>query len=161
MDQNWHSIRPLSAQRNQVSFRLREARQRPRRARPPCCKLGGVVKESIHRTKRLVTGETSRHTRPLSADKRGGKIMFHLLWYIVVGLVAGVIAKSVMHVHMTIFWTIVLGIIGSIIGGGLHPQVFHRVNRRIFFRPPLFFILFAALGFFLFINIHICFSPGV
>ncbi len=32
--------------------------------------------------------------------------MFHLIWYILVGLIAGVIAKSVMHVHMTIFWTI-------------------------------------------------------
>ena len=30
--------------------------------------------------------------------------MIHLIWYIVVGLIAGVIAKSVMHVHMTIFW---------------------------------------------------------
>ncbi len=40
--------------------------------------------------------------------------MIHLIWYIVVGLIAGIIAKSVMHVHMTIFWTIVLGIIGSI-----------------------------------------------
>jgi uncharacterized membrane protein YeaQ/YmgE (transglycosylase-associated protein family) len=45
----------------------------------------------------------------------GGKIMIHLIWYIVVGLIAGVIAKSVMHVHMTIFWTIVLGIIGAIL----------------------------------------------
>ena len=43
--------------------------------------------------------------------------MFHLLWYVVIGLISGVIAKSVMHEHMTIFWTIVLGIIGSIAGG--------------------------------------------
>jgi len=35
--------------------------------------------------------------------------MLHLIWYILLGLIAGVIAKSVMHVHMTIFWTIVLG----------------------------------------------------
>src|SRR4030088_1948634 len=45
--------------------------------------------------------------------------MFHLIWYIFIGLIAGVIARSVMHVHMTIFWTIVLGIIGSILGGGV------------------------------------------
>ena len=45
--------------------------------------------------------------------------MIHLIWYIVVGLIAGLIAKSVLHVHMTIFWTIVLGIIGSIIGGAV------------------------------------------
>ena len=45
--------------------------------------------------------------------------MLHLIWYIVVGLIAGVIAKSVMHVHMTLFWTIVLGIIGGILGGAV------------------------------------------
>ena len=45
--------------------------------------------------------------------------MFHIIWYIVVGLIAGVIAKSVMHVHMTLFWTIVLGIIGGLLGGAV------------------------------------------
>jgi hypothetical protein len=29
--------------------------------------------------------------------------MFHLIWYILVGLIAGAIAKSVMHTHITIF----------------------------------------------------------
>ncbi len=38
--------------------------------------------------------------------------MLHFIWYLLVGLIAGVLAKSVMHAHMTIFWTIVLGIIG-------------------------------------------------
>ena len=45
--------------------------------------------------------------------------MFHLVWYILVGLIAGVIAKSVMHVHMLLIWTIVLGIIGGILGGAV------------------------------------------
>jgi len=52
--------------------------------------------------------------------------MFHLTWYILIGLISGVIAKSMMHVHMTIFWTIVLGIIGSILGG----CVTHMFSRR-------------------------------
>ncbi len=39
--------------------------------------------------------------------------MLHLVWYILVGLIAGIIAKSIMHTHLAIFWTIVLGIIGS------------------------------------------------
>jgi uncharacterized membrane protein YeaQ/YmgE (transglycosylase-associated protein family) len=56
--------------------------------------------------------------------------MFHLIWYILIGLIAGVIAKSVMHVHMTIFWTIVLGIIGSIIGGGVTHMFSHPTNER-------------------------------
>jgi uncharacterized membrane protein YeaQ/YmgE (transglycosylase-associated protein family) len=72
----------------------------------------------------------------------GGKIMLHLIWYIVVGLIAGVIAKSVMHVHMTIFWTIVLGIIGSIIGGA----VTHMFSRPITGRYHPAGIIFSTLG---------------
>ena len=47
------------------------------------------------------------------------KIMFHLLWYIIIGLIAGYVAKSVMHMHLSFTWTIVLGIVGSIIGGAV------------------------------------------
>src|SRR5450631_3094679 len=67
---------------------------------------------------------TSRKRRP------GGKSMFHLIWYILIGLISGVIAKSVMHTHITIFWTIVLGIIGSIIGGAVTHLLFRSSNER-------------------------------
>jgi uncharacterized membrane protein YeaQ/YmgE (transglycosylase-associated protein family) len=60
----------------------------------------------------------------------GGKSMFHLVWYILIRLISGVIAKSVMHVHITIFWTIVLGIIGSIIGGGVTHMFSRPTNER-------------------------------
>ena len=56
--------------------------------------------------------------------------MFHLIWYILIGLISGVIAKSVMHVHIAIFWTIVLGIIGSIIGGGVSHMFSRPTNER-------------------------------
>jgi uncharacterized membrane protein YeaQ/YmgE (transglycosylase-associated protein family) len=56
--------------------------------------------------------------------------MFHFVWYILIGLLSGVIAKSVMHVHMTIFWTIELGIIGSIIGGGVSHMFSRPTNER-------------------------------
>jgi len=72
----------------------------------------------------------------------GGKIMIHLIWYIVVGLIAGVIAKSVMHVHMTIFWTIVLGIIGSIIGGAVTHMFSPPTTGR--FHPAG--LIFSTLG---------------
>jgi uncharacterized membrane protein YeaQ/YmgE (transglycosylase-associated protein family) len=72
----------------------------------------------------------------------GEKIMIHLIWYIVVGLIAGVIAKSVMHVHMTIFWTIVLGIIGSIIGGAVTHMFSHPTTGR--FHPAG--LIFSTLG---------------
>ena len=62
--------------------------------------------------------------------------MFHLIWYILIGLISGVIAKSVMHTHMTIFWTIVLGIIGSIIGGAVTHLLFRSTERTIPSRRP-------------------------
>jgi uncharacterized membrane protein YeaQ/YmgE (transglycosylase-associated protein family) len=68
--------------------------------------------------------------------------MFHLIWYVLVGLIAGVIAKSVMHVHLTIFWTIVLGIIGSILGGALTHMFSAPSNPR--FHPAGF--IFSTLG---------------
>jgi uncharacterized membrane protein YeaQ/YmgE (transglycosylase-associated protein family) len=43
--------------------------------------------------------------------------MFHLIWYLIVGLIAGFVAKSAMHLHMTLMWTIILGIVGSVVGG--------------------------------------------
>ena len=56
--------------------------------------------------------------------------MFHLIWYVLIGLVSGFIAKSVMHVHIDIFWTAVLGIIGSIIGGGVAHMFSRPANER-------------------------------
>ena len=64
--------------------------------------------------------------------------MIHLIWYIVVGLIAGVIAKSVMHVHMTIFWTIVLGIMDRSSGAGL-PTCFRTRQTNDFIPPASFF----------------------
>jgi uncharacterized membrane protein YeaQ/YmgE (transglycosylase-associated protein family) len=68
--------------------------------------------------------------------------MFHLIWYIIVGLVAGVIAKSVMHEHIGIFWTIVLGIIGSIIGGAVTHMFSRPANER--YHPAG--LIFSTLG---------------
>jgi uncharacterized membrane protein YeaQ/YmgE (transglycosylase-associated protein family) len=72
----------------------------------------------------------------------GGKSMFHLIWYILIGLISGVIAKSVMHLRMTIFWTIVLGIIGSIIGGAVTHMFSRPTNER--YHPAG--LIFSTLG---------------
>jgi uncharacterized membrane protein YeaQ/YmgE (transglycosylase-associated protein family) len=45
--------------------------------------------------------------------------MLHLIWYIIVGFLAGCVAKALMHTHLSITWTVVLGIVGSIIGGAV------------------------------------------
>jgi uncharacterized membrane protein YeaQ/YmgE (transglycosylase-associated protein family) len=68
--------------------------------------------------------------------------MFHLIWYVLIGLISGVIAKSVMHVHMTMFWTTVLGIIGSIIGGGVSHMLWRPTNER--YHPAG--LIFSTLG---------------
>jgi uncharacterized membrane protein YeaQ/YmgE (transglycosylase-associated protein family) len=60
--------------------------------------------------------------------------MLHLIWYIIVGLIAGFVAKSVMHTHMTLLWTIVLGIVGSVVGG-LVTQIFSRPRGGAQFHP--------------------------
>ena len=69
--------------------------------------------------------------------------MFHLIWYILVGLIAGVIAKSIMHVHLALVWTIVLGIIGSILGGSV-THMFSRPREGARFHPAG--LIFSTLG---------------
>jgi uncharacterized membrane protein YeaQ/YmgE (transglycosylase-associated protein family) len=90
------------------------------------------------------------------AGKRRRKIMLHLIWYIIVGLIAGIIAKSVLHVHMTIFWTIVLGIIGSIIGGAV-THLFSPPTGRFHPAGIIFSTLGAILVLYLCIKLHIRF----
>jgi len=70
--------------------------------------------------------------------------MFHLFWYILIGLISAVIAKSVMHVHLTTFWTIVLGIIGSILGGAV-THVFSRPKNGRYHPAGLIFSRLDAI----------------
>jgi uncharacterized membrane protein YeaQ/YmgE (transglycosylase-associated protein family) len=82
----------------------------------------------------------------------GGKIVFHLIWYILIGLISGVVAKSVMHVHITIFWTIVLGIIGSILGGAV-THLFSRPTNERYHPAGLIFSTLGAI-----VVLYICFK---
>jgi uncharacterized membrane protein YeaQ/YmgE (transglycosylase-associated protein family) len=68
--------------------------------------------------------------------------MFHIIWYVIIGLISGLIAKSVMHVHLTMAWTIVLGIIGSLLGGGVSHIIFRSRNDR--YHPAG--LIFSTLG---------------
>ncbi|HTA60759.1 MAG TPA: GlsB/YeaQ/YmgE family stress response membrane protein, partial [Candidatus Baltobacteraceae bacterium] len=89
------------------------------------------------------------------ADAREENSMFHLLWYILIGLISGVIAKSVMHEHLTIFWTIVLGVIGSIIGGGVSHMFSRPANDR--YHPAG--LILSTLGAIL--VLYICFKLNI
>jgi uncharacterized membrane protein YeaQ/YmgE (transglycosylase-associated protein family) len=68
--------------------------------------------------------------------------MFHLLWYLIIGLLAGLIGKSVMHEHMTLMWTVILGIVGSLLGGSVTHLLFRSKNER--FHPAG--LIFSTLG---------------
>jgi uncharacterized membrane protein YeaQ/YmgE (transglycosylase-associated protein family) len=85
----------------------------------------------------------------------GGRRMFHLLWYVLIGLISGVIAKSVMHVHMTIFWTVVLGVIGSIIGGGV-THMFSRPSNDRYHPAGLILSTLGAI-----LVLYICFKLNI
>jgi len=82
--------------------------------------------------------------------------MFHLIWYVLIGLVAGFFAKSMMHMHMTTFWTIVLGVIGSIIGGAVTHMFLRPKNERYHPAGLIFSTLGALLVLFIChkLNIH-------
>ena len=60
--------------------------------------------------------------------------MLHIIWYIIVGLIAGVVGKMVLHMHMTLLWTIVAGIIGSVVGGSV-THIFARPKEGAQFHP--------------------------
>ncbi len=68
--------------------------------------------------------------------------MFHILWYLIIGLLSGLVAKSVMHVHLSLLWTMILGIIGSLLGGGVSHMIFRARNER--YHPAG--LIFSTLG---------------
>jgi uncharacterized membrane protein YeaQ/YmgE (transglycosylase-associated protein family) len=78
--------------------------------------------------------------------------MFHLIWYILIGMISGYIAKSVMHVHMTMFWTIVLGVIGSILGGAV-THMFSRPKKMVYHPAGLIFSTLGAI-----LILYVCFK---
>lgn len=55
--------------------------------------------------------------------------MFHLLWYLIVGFIVGLIARAILPGadHMAWYWTVIVGIVGSVIGGFI---------ARLFSKPP-------------------------
>jgi uncharacterized membrane protein YeaQ/YmgE (transglycosylase-associated protein family) len=69
--------------------------------------------------------------------------MIHLIWYIIVGLIAGFIAKSVMHTHLTLLWTMVLGLVGSLVGGFV-THLFSRPREGAQVHPAG--IIFSVVG---------------
>lgn len=72
--------------------------------------------------------------------------MLHLLWYIIVGLIAGFVAKSALHMHMTLLWTTLLGLVASTLGGFI-THLFDRPKPEANYHPSgiIVSIIFALL----------------
>lgn len=83
--------------------------------------------------------------------------MFHLLWYLIIGLFAGIISKSVLHVHLPLVWTIILGMVGSLIGGCVTHLLFRARNERYHPAGLIFSTLGAILVLFICIRLNIHF----
>jgi uncharacterized membrane protein YeaQ/YmgE (transglycosylase-associated protein family) len=60
--------------------------------------------------------------------------MLHIIWYIIIGFLAGLIAKGIVHVHLGLLATTLLGIVGSIVGG-LIARIFSKPTEGTRFHP--------------------------
>jgi uncharacterized membrane protein YeaQ/YmgE (transglycosylase-associated protein family) len=60
--------------------------------------------------------------------------MLHIIWYIIIGFLSGLVAKLILHVHLGLLATILLGIVGSIVGG-LIARIFSKPSDGSPFHP--------------------------
>jgi uncharacterized membrane protein YeaQ/YmgE (transglycosylase-associated protein family) len=71
-------------------------------------------------TRRLDKPEPSRlffETRPILGRSSISEAMLHILWSIILGFIAGFVAKHLLGAHLGFIATTLLGIAGSIVGG--------------------------------------------
>jgi uncharacterized membrane protein YeaQ/YmgE (transglycosylase-associated protein family) len=61
--------------------------------------------------------------------------MFHIIWYLILGFVAGTISNWIMHSPKMHWWeTTLLGVVGSIVGG-LIARLFSKPTEGSRFHP--------------------------
>jgi uncharacterized membrane protein YeaQ/YmgE (transglycosylase-associated protein family) len=60
--------------------------------------------------------------------------MIHIIWSLIIGFIAGALAKIIMHVHMGFIATTILGIVGSLVGG-LIARIFSKPAEGSPFHP--------------------------
>jgi len=86
--------------------------------------------------------------------------MLHLLWYIIVGFVAGFVARSVLHLNMTLFWTLVVGLVASIVGGFI-VHLFDKPKPEANYHPSgiIVSVIFAFLMLWLLSKVPIFSTP--
>ena len=69
--------------------------------------------------------------------------MFHLIWYLLIGLIAAFGAESILQVHLPMPWMMVLGLVGSLVGGCV-AHLFSRAKKDTRFHPAG--LLFSTVG---------------
>ena len=76
--------------------------------------------------------------------------MLHIVWYIIVGFFAGLIAKWIMHSPASLLEILLLGIVGSIVGG-LIARLFSKPKDGAPFHPAGFILSIIGAIIFLYI----------
>jgi uncharacterized membrane protein YeaQ/YmgE (transglycosylase-associated protein family) len=71
------------------------------------------------------------------------EVLARPIWFVVIGVIVGFVAKAAMHSPLTVLQTIVLGIIGSVVGGYVS-HMFARAKEDAWFR--LGDLIFPAVG---------------
>ena len=73
--------------------------------------------------------------------------MFHLIWYVVVGFVVGLVARAILPGadHMGLIATTVVGLVGSIVGGYLGHLIHAPAPGSRFHRAGFFLSIVGAI----------------
>jgi uncharacterized membrane protein YeaQ/YmgE (transglycosylase-associated protein family) len=88
----------------------------------------------VRRNVRILANELAIGYR-LSAILAARAPMVHVIWYVIVGIIAGAIGHWGMHVHIKLWQTILLAIVGSIVGG-LIARIISRPSPKDLFHVP-------------------------
>ena len=80
---------------------------------------------------------------PGGSKNHNDEVMLHLIWYLIVGIIAGLQARSIMHPDIPLIWMILVGSVGAVVAGYI-THLFLRPRRGSLFHPAG--IIFPILG---------------
>ena len=86
-----------------------------------------TIKSKTKRRQHPPLGLVESSSSVTSQTRTSKSPMLHIIWSIILGFIAGAIAKVIMHTHLDFILTTLLGIVGSIVGG---------LIARLFSKPP-------------------------
>jgi len=106
------------------------------------------------------SGSGCRTARPKRADPKEQTVIGFIIGIIVIGLIAGAIARLVVpgKQNISILMTIVLGIVGSLVGGFLGALIFQQDLENGFFQTSG--IIGSIIGAIIVLLLYIRFAGG-